>query len=103
MATYHLDLAVQYEPDAAESERALSRLMPELADAGLMLTENGRGLRRWIGDVDAGTYARLASAWKLDRRLLRSCRTWDGLEWERDSRSPVVWASLSVELAAAAA
>lgn len=103
MVTYHLDLAVQYEPDATESDRALMRLMPELADAALTMTDNGQGMRHWIGDVDAGAYQRLACAWKLDERRLRSCRTWDGMEWERDGWSPVVWASLSVELAAAAA
>jgi hypothetical protein len=103
MVTYHLDLAVQYEPEATKSDRALFRLMPELAHAALTMTENEPGMRRWIGDVDPGTYARLACAWKLDERRLPSCRTWDGMEWERDGWSPVVWARLSVEFAAAAA
>jgi hypothetical protein len=103
MVTYHLDLVVQYEADATDSQRELWRLMPELANADLTMQDNGRGMRRWVGDVDPGTYSRLACAWHLDERRLRSCRTWDGLEWEAGGKSPVMWASLSVELAAAAA
>jgi hypothetical protein len=92
----YLNVAVQYEPNAPTGQQSLRWLFPELAGAGLSLTEDTQGMRQWVGVVDADTFARLAETWRLDPRRASWRRLWDGMEWESGGTTPVVWASVSV-------
>jgi len=100
---------VGYEPDAKNVERSLGWLVPELADAGLTMTEQAGAVREWSGLVDGNTYAGLADGWELGSKagqaslmqtecgcLAGRCYTWDGLEWELCGWSPIVWMRLEV-------
>ena len=98
-----------YEADATQTERSLRALAPELADAGLTIITDSPALRKWAGVIDDDTYARMADACALDRKpgtnllsvtecgeLTCHAYTWDGMEWERNGSSPVVWMRLQV-------
>ena len=98
-----------YEADATNPERSLRALAPQLADAGLTMITDSPALRKWAGVIDGHTYARMADAWALDRKpgtnhlmvteygeLTCHAYTWDGMEWEGNGSSPVVWMRLRV-------
>jgi len=105
----HVILAVEYEPDAKDAERSLGWLVPELVDAGLTITADNRGVRKWAGVIDGDNYERFADRWQLANKadqlsLMRTeyghlaghRYTWDGMEWELSGWSPIVWMSLEV-------
>lgn len=88
---YHISFQAKYEPYATEGQRSLGWLAPELVDAGLTLTE-GNDMREWTGTLDADTYARFADAWGL----MDGERVFDGMEFETDESSPIVYVNVSV-------
>jgi len=105
----YVTLVVEYERDAKDAERSLGWLVPELADAGLTMTDDTQGLRKWAGVIDGETYDRFAERWDLANKadqpnlmqaayghLAGHCYTWDGMEWELSGWSPIVWMSLEV-------
>jgi hypothetical protein len=99
-----------YEPDTGKAARSLARLVPELRDAGLTMSADLPNVRTWAGVIDDETYRRLADSWHLEIKadepnlgmateyghLPCHAYTWDGMEWERNGWSPVVWLSLRV-------
>jgi len=87
-------LTVEYEPDATHAQRSLGWLPPVLVDAGLTMTEDSPRLRKWAGVIDGETYARFADAWGV--RDESRIYIFDGMEFESDGFSPVVYWSLSV-------
>ena len=88
---YLITLRVKYEPDATDLQRSLGWVTPELVDADLTVTD-GENVREWSGVVDNATYARLDDAWGLDGQL--GSRMFDGLEWESEGSSPIIWVRL---------
>jgi hypothetical protein len=96
--------------------RSLEWIAPELRDAGLTMTEDHndepRPSRTWAGIVDGPTFERFADAWQLDAtphkrtlglvteagELALSTRTYtlDGMNWETDGESPIVYVCLLV-------
>ena len=91
----HVTLAVEYRPDATDAQRSLSWLAPDLARAGLMLSEED-DVRKWRGVIDGDTYARFADAWGLNPDLGSQRHVLDGTAFEHRGFSPIVWVSLSV-------
>ncbi len=108
----HITLTVSFDSHT-RSERTLRWLAPELDHAGLAMTDDhvdGRvRYRTWAGTVDEVTVRQFAKAWKLadergavvgendgDRRRAIRAYTLDGMNWEADGRSPVVWASVEI-------
>jgi len=88
-------VAVEYEPDATDAQRSLGWLAPDLADAGLTMTDDMLGVRKWAGLLDGDTYERLVDSWGGDAHLASYRHTWDGMEWEAGGSSPIVWASIT--------
>jgi hypothetical protein len=91
----YLILAVEYEPDATDAQRSLGWVAPELVDAGLTMTADMLGVRRWAGVIDSDRYERFVDSWGGDAHLANYRHTWDGMEWEAGGSSPIVWASLT--------
>ena len=91
----YLILAVEYEFDATDAQRSLGWVAPELVDAGLTVTEDKCGVRKWAGLIDGDTYETFVARWGGDAHLPNYRHTWDGMEWESGGSSPVVWASLT--------
>jgi len=91
----HILISVKYEADATDGQRALAWLVPELARAGLTLTERD-DVRTWDGVIDGDDYARLADAWDLDEHTATHRYAFDGMEWKSGGSSPVVWVTLDV-------
>jgi hypothetical protein len=105
-------LKVAYDRPA--NAGSLQWVAPELRDVGLTSVEGGAGepqsLRTWSGFVDGAAFRRFADAWHLDRRAARpgltrvpghgllAARsfTFDGMEWEANGESPIVYVSLTV-------
>jgi hypothetical protein len=109
MDTRLITLTVRYEPHA-QYGHSLAWVAPELAPAGLALTEDhldGQApFRTWAGSVDGSTFARLAEVWRLpheeqepgrcDDARVSYTKTLDGMNWEIDQQSPIISASLRV-------
>ena len=91
---YFIRLRVRYEPEATGCQRSLSALMPELAPARLGVIEDSMDFREWAGVIDHQTYVRFAQVWLRSRDC--GSYTFDGLEWEHEEWSPVVWAKVTV-------
>jgi hypothetical protein len=92
---YHILISVKYEPDATDLQRSLAWLTPELKHTGLTLTE-GDDARTWHGVIDRDTYAPFAATWALDEHHPSHRQMFDGLQWESNGSSPIVWACLDV-------
>ena len=88
-------LAVDYEPGATHAQRSLGWVAPELVGAGLTMTDDMLGVRRWAGFIDGDTYESFVDSWGGDAQLATYRHTWDGMEWESGGSSPIVWASLT--------
>jgi hypothetical protein len=97
MMDCYVTLAVRYEPSATVGQRSLGWLAAELRDAPLPMTRDEDDVRQWSGVIDDATYARLVAHWRLDEKAGSHRNVFDGMNWESDGWSPVVWASLSVE------
>jgi hypothetical protein len=114
----YITLRVSFDSHT-NSERTLRWIAPELARAGLAMTDDhmeGRvRYRTWAGSVDEATVRQLMEAWRLtdpiggsggenddDRQPASRAYTLDGMNWETDGRSPVVWASVEIGRGAAA-
>ena len=89
-----ISLTVRYEPYATRVQRSIGWLAPELVRAGLTLTEYEENTRQWTGVIDAATYARLATAWRLESE--QRVHVLDGVNFESGGCGPVVWVSLTV-------
>jgi hypothetical protein len=107
-------LTVAYERHLGHGP-SLAWIAPELADAGLSLIEdNHHGWNpscRWAGLVTGPTYDRFADAWHLhdatheptsgnagDHPTMRA-HTLDGMNWETQGESPVIFATVQVWVA----
>jgi hypothetical protein len=107
----HIKLTVLFDSQTS-AEHTLRWIAPELYRARLTMTddhaEGTARSRTWAGTVDDVTFRRFASAWKLidengepagkddDRRTATTACTLDGMNWEVEGRSPVVWASVQI-------
>ncbi len=106
-------IRVQYERWPAYG-RSLGWIAPELKGAGFALvedrTDDARPSRTWTGIVDGPTFERFAEAWRLPedsgesgpltpngnpRHAVRSY-VFDGLNWESDGVSPIIWVTVQV-------
>jgi hypothetical protein len=108
----HLIITVHYEP-AFRYGHSLAWIAPELRTAGLRLINDRLSdpdpSRTWAGLVNRATFDDFADAW----RLPHICGTpqptgdqaghataydfaFDGMNWERDGASPVVYVSVRV-------
>lgn len=94
--------------------RSLEWIAPELANAGLTMTEDHidepHPSRTWAGVVDRLTFERFADAWQLDDAIgepassvltqhgpvATRAHTFDGMNWEVDGESPIVCVSVEV-------
>lgn len=95
--------------------RSLQWLAPELRDAGLAMiedrTDGPSPSRTWAGIVDGRTFARFAHAWSLHDAPADGpsgvvtkehgngaarVHTLDGMNWEVDGESPIVYVSLQI-------
>ena len=110
----HIVLKVAYDRRARAG--SLERVAPELHDVGLALVaDNADGLqpfRTWAGIVDGVTFRHFADVWRLDRKAARpgltrvpghgvlaaDSYTFDGMEWEINGESPIVYVSLTVSV-----
>ena len=104
-------LTVAYERRAGRGP-SLGWIAPELQDAGLsLIEENHHGWnpsRQWAGLVDGPTFDRLADAWHLhakndepasgngDGHPTMHAHTLDGMNWETQGESPIVFATVQV-------
>jgi hypothetical protein len=95
MTDRYLVMTLEYEPKATDVQRSLRWRAPELVHARLTLTEDGDE-PQWAGVVDEDTYASLADAWGLDVHLDSYRHVFDGMEFEHDGLSPIIWVSLIV-------
>ena len=94
--------------------QSLAWVAPELSDAGLRViadqSEGSTPTRTWAGMVDGPTFRRFAGAWCLaadvndrrsgsgvpDGRASTLTYTLDGMNWEIDGVSPIVYVTLHV-------
>jgi hypothetical protein len=106
-------ISAQYERQPGYG-RSLGWIAPELEHAGLIMLEDRmddvRPSRTWAGIVDGFTFERFAKAWHLhDETAEQSSSSaiqdgqhharsyvFDGMNWERDGESPIVYVSLHV-------
>jgi hypothetical protein len=97
--------------------RSLAWVAPELSDVDLTITADEMNdfvsSRTWAGIVDGPTYKRLAEAWRLGPEIAARTRdlgaelpgpqacsyVLDGMNWEVDDESPIVYVSLLVRRA----
>jgi hypothetical protein len=93
-----------YEP-GTRSYRSLGSLAPELTHARLSLVDERdepRPSRTWAGLVDGSTFECFADAWRLhdeptdDGHPAARTYTFDGMNWETEGRSPIVYVTLRV-------
>jgi hypothetical protein len=109
----YIVVRVAYEPNSVYG-RSLEWIAPELKDAGLTLIEEHAdecgASRTWAGVVDGATSQRFADAWHLpdefyepaaanlaeDGHIARVRRTFDGMNWEVDGESPIVYVSVEM-------
>jgi hypothetical protein len=100
----YIIISVAYEPGTRHVQ-SLRRIAPELKDADLtLIDEHTRPCpsRTWAGIVDGTTFAHLADAWHLHDQPTRNGHTdtqsytLDGMNWETDGTSPVVYLTLTV-------
>src|SRR5664279_2630911 len=109
----YIVIQVAYEPNVVYG-RSLEWIAPELKDAGLTLIEEHAdecgASRTWAGVVDGATTQRFADAWHLpdefyepaaanlaeDGHIARVRRTLDGMNWEVDGESPIVYVSVEI-------
>jgi len=109
----YMVLEVAYEP-GLDYGRSLEWIAPELQNVGLTMTEDHtnepRPSRSWAGIVDGPTFEQFADAFGLDTQtdrprfglltepwhMLARTYTLDGMNWEADGESPIVYVSLSV-------
>jgi hypothetical protein len=89
---YLITLQVKYEPYATDAQRSLSWLAPELVGAQLTLTEDD-DTRRWVGVIDANMYTQVVGAWSSEGLH----RVFDGMEFEVEGSSPIVYVTLDTE------
>jgi hypothetical protein len=98
--------------------RSLLWVAPELSDVGLTMTADEIRTpvpsRTWAGIVDCTTYKRLADAWRLGPEIDARARgvgpaqadpqagsyVLDGMNWELDGQSPIVYVMLLVSATA---
>ena len=106
-----LIIKVAYDRDAEYAE-SLEWIAPELKDAGLSLiedhTDGPSPSGTWAGIVDAPTFERFADDWQLhdetneptlgntDWHPTIYAQTLDGMNWEADGESPIVYMTLHV-------
>jgi hypothetical protein len=100
----YITITVAYEAELM-SHPSLGWIAPELKDAGLRLIEE-RGapqpLRTWAGLVDESTYEQFAEAWQVpdepsgERPRAPHIHTFDGLNWQTNGESPIVYVTLRV-------
>ena len=104
-------LTVAYDRRAGGGP-SLESIAPELKDASLSLIEdNHHGWnpsRKWAGLVDGPTFDRFADAWHLpdendepasgnaDGHPTTHAYTLDGMNWETDGQSPIIFATVEV-------
>ncbi len=111
----YIVVQVAYEPNSVYG-RSLEWIAPELKDAGLTLIEEHAdecgSSRTWAGIVDGATSQRFADAWHLpdelhepaagnlaeDGHIARVRRTFDGMNWEVDGESPIVYVSVEIDV-----
>ena len=105
-ASRYITIKVRYDrhPDHG---RSLSWLAPELKDAGLKIIDDRLDApspsRTWAGAVDADTLERFAEAWRLsDAQRTPRRYVLDGMNWEADGVSPVVYVVVEVRRASPA-
>ena len=95
----YITMTVAYD-HYPQDGRPLSWIAPELRHAGLVMTEDHTGgpnpSRTWAGVVDGPTFKRLATAWHLHDAT--RARTFDGMNWEVDGRSPIVYVALEIDV-----
>jgi hypothetical protein len=109
-------LVLKVASDRPAYERSLERVATELRDAGLTIVEDHahelQPSRTWAGTVDGITFDHFADAWHLDRKAARPgltqvpgdgwratrSYTFDGMDWEANGESPIVYVSLTVSL-----
>jgi len=104
-------LRIAYERHAARGP-SLEWIAPELKDAGLSLIEDNRDgwnpSCEWAGLVNGPTFDRFATAWHLedendepasdnaDGYTMMHAHTLDGMNWESQGLSPVIFATVHV-------
>jgi hypothetical protein len=109
----HIIVTVQYDQQPSYG-RSLEWIAPELKGARMTMTEDHTGdpqaSRTWEGTLDASTFERFARAWRLpegssDQKKPAAtatqdpgprCYTLDGMNWEENGKSPIVYASVQV-------
>ena len=100
----YITMTVAYDA-ATSSQPGLGWIAPELKDAGLRLVDERVGpppSRTWAGVVNGPTYRQFADAWRLPDEpfdagpLTPYFHTFDGLNWETEGESPIVYVTLRV-------
>jgi len=110
----HITITARYEPGVRQGV-SLEWIAPELDDAGLALTEDQLDApmpsRTWVGSVDGRTFERFAKSWGLPpqnkgqsasalddgKDIVSYPRTYDGMNWEVDGKSPIISVSVHFE------
>jgi len=110
----HITITARYEPGVRQGV-SLEWIAPELDDAGLALTEDQLDApmpsRTWVGSVDGRTFERFAESWGLPLKIKGQSasalddgkdivsypRTYDGMNWEVDGKSPIISVSVHFE------
>jgi len=109
-----ITITVRYEPGVRQG-LSLAWIAPELEDAGLALTQEQLDApmpsRTWVGSVDGRTFERFAESWVLPPKnkgqsasalddgkdIVSYARTYDGMNWEVDGKSPIISVSVHFE------
>jgi hypothetical protein len=101
---YFVIITAAYEPGSS-FYRSLESVAPELEVAGLSLVDERtepKPSRTWAGMVDGLTFEYFADVWQLpdeptdDRPPATRTYTFDGMNWETDGTSPIVYVTLHV-------
>jgi hypothetical protein len=100
----YIIISVAYEP-GTRGVRSLRWIAPQLKDADLTLIDKHtrpHPSRTWAGTVDGPTFEHLADAWHLNDQPTNNGHpgtqsyTLDGMNWETDGESPIVYLTLTV-------
>ena len=100
----YISITVAYEA-GTNSQPGLGCIAPELKESGLRLVDERDGprpSRTWAGVVDGPTCEEFANAWRLpgepSQEGLRApySRTFDGLNWQAEGESPIVYVTVRV-------